>query len=533
MGLNIPGNRASICILDLKCTIPVLGSSPDYSYAPVLSVGSTFIGGGTSFVLNDVVDFSSDVNSNNIPNRTIIPQINNAGVIQSYVITKREVIYNGSYKFLIKNITPNEYKPFYSITLPDNNVVQIDSIINIPGFSYNSSTASNIQSSMFYDPNYRFYEVDYLMQDRIFTTSDATSTPQAGTWQMITKKFIKEFTVSNLCKITFGNGNPDLNLFQTAVSQNAVYNGYDSYLQNTSLGEIPQLNSQIIIRYIVGGGSSSNVGANTITTVGTLNYSINGNQDSINQQVIRSISCNNPIQALGGSDAPSVETIRNLIKYNFASQNRCVTLNDYLLTTLKMPGEYGSAFRVNTMLENNKVVVSVIGLNSLGQLDNTSTSILKTNISNWLSGSRMVNDYVEVRDGQIYNISCEFDLYIDSVTPSNEIATNAITTVQNYFDIQSNQMGVDIQLADLISELNKITGIINVIDYRFYNKIGNGYSLNQVPQPYVVGSTNNEIDLINNTLYNSEDGMFEILNAGSDITLYLKKSNQLPSSFNG
>jgi hypothetical protein len=41
------------------------------------------------------------------------------------------------------------------------------------------------------------------------------------------------------------------------------------------------------------------------------------------------ISVNNPIPALGGKEAPSVEEIRNLVRYNFSAQDRCVTIKDY------------------------------------------------------------------------------------------------------------------------------------------------------------------------------------------------------------
>ena len=44
----------------------------------------------------------------------------------------------------------------------------------------------------------------------------------------------------------------------------------------------------------------------------------------------------------------------------------------------------------------------------------------KNNIAEYLSFFRMVNDYVEVRDGRIFNLAFDFDLYIDE---TNQIVT--------------------------------------------------------------------------------------------------------------
>ena len=42
------------------------------------------------------------------------------------------------------------------------------------------------------------------------------------------------------------------------------------------------------------------------------------------------LTLNNPIPALGGKESTiRIDEIRNLVRYNFSSQNRCVTIKDY------------------------------------------------------------------------------------------------------------------------------------------------------------------------------------------------------------
>ena len=248
----------------------------------------------------------------------------------------------------------------------------------------------------------------------------------------------------------------------------------------------------------------------------------NGSRQDYRQNVIRSLKVTNPIPAIGGNDGLSVEQIRQLIKYNFASQERDVTLTDYLLQMYKMPGKYGSPFRANSFKLNNKVVISILGLNADGTLSNTSNSLLKSNISEYLTEYRMMNDYVEVRDGRIFNLAFDIDVYVANVA-DNTIANSIITLVTNYMDINNHQMDENIFLGPLYKEILSANGVINIIDVTVYNKVGGQYSNNVVSQE-IVDPTTGEIQIINNTIYSTEDSMFEIKYPQTDIKVYLRKN---------
>ena len=118
----------------------------------------------------------------------------------------------------------------------------------------------------------------------------------------------------------------------------------------------------------------------------------------------------------------------------------------------------------------------------------------------------MVNDYVEVRDGRIFNLAFDFDLYIDE-TNQNNIANAVINTVAKYFDVKEHTMNEDIFLGPLIEQVNNVEGVINILEIIVYNKVGGQYSINQVSQE-IVDEVTGEIRLTNNTVYSTEDGMF-------------------------
>jgi hypothetical protein len=533
LGFNIPGKRASVTVIDFSVQVPVAGDRPNPTYLPIIQAGAQVVGGGKTFETSDAIDFNSAFSILGDPNRSEIPNFDGNGIIQSYTITKREVVINGATQIYKKIIRDTEAIPFYSLTLPDSDVIEIDAIILLPGTNY----SGNPTDADFATAANKYYEVDFLAQQRVFiddpnagsmsSTTGGTGI-KAGVWIDVTKKFIKEFTNNGFCKITFGGGNGDLDFFLSGMAKVGVTNQefLNNYLTNTSLGEMLKKDYTLFVKYKTGGGTASNIGANVLTALGNINMTVNGSRDDFNRQVRRSLKVNNPIPAIGGNDGLSIEQIRNLISYNFSSQFRDVTINDYLSQVYKMPGKYGSPFKANSFKENNKVVISIIGLNSDGTLNNTSNTLLKNNITEYLTEFRMINDYIEVRDGQIYNLALTFDLFINDSANQGALANTVIQTVIDYFNVNNEQMNQDIFLGDLLHEINSINGVINILSTKVYNKVGNGYSLNEINQPYV-DSTTREIQLINNTVYSSEDSMFEIKYPQKDIVLYLRKKTDL------
>ncbi|MFA5366426.1 MAG: hypothetical protein WC333_00685 [Dehalococcoidia bacterium] len=526
MGFNIPARRASVTVIDFTVNVPVLGDRPDVSYYPVLEKGAQVVGGGKTFETQENIDWSSAISTLGDPNRSIIPNLDSNGIIQNYSVTKREVVINGSTNIFKRTITAGDVIPFFSVTLPDPSIIEIESIILLEGTNY----SSNPSMSDFYNDDYRYYEVDYLAQQKVFvenTNSSQANTNtnglKAGRWIDVTKKFIKEFTANGFCKLTFGSGDADVNAFTEGFLKEGVSNrGFlENFLNNTALGEKLKAGYTLFVKYRTGGGSASNLGSGVLTQLGSYNLRVLGSRSDLNQAVQRSLMANNPIPAIGGNDGLSVEQIRQLVKYNFSGQYRNVTLTDYLMQIYKMPGKFGSPFRTNVFKQNNKVVISILGLGSDGKLSNTSNSLLKDNIAEYLSQYRMINDYVEVKDGKIFNLAFDIDVYVENIA-DNQVANSIISLVKEYFDINDYEMNQDVFLGQLQRQILQANGVVNVISIKVYNKVGGQYSNNVIPQN-IVNTTTGEIDLVNNTIHSTEDSMFEIRYPEKDIKVYLRK----------
>ena len=519
-GLNIPGKRPSLTIVDWTVTnIPVNGDTFDVSYAPKILKGSQAIGGGKVFELLEDCDFASPFASGGIPNRLIIPNIDGSGIIQNYSLTKREIVVNGFTKIYKKTLNTQDFRPFLEVVLPEDNVLSIDNIIVKEGTNFSTTPTEE----EFSDFDLNFFEVPALAQSQIYIVDDNGVSDREGVvvgkWKNSPKRFIKEFTDNGFCKIIFGGGETDTSELNEFVGCRGQIDSIGKKINNLSLGEIPSPSSTMFVRYRVGGGEDSNLGPNIINTLGTVTSIVNGDDTTINTIIRNSISVNNPIPALGGKEEPSVDEIRNLVRYNFSAQERCVTIKDYQSRVPLMPGRFGVPFRTGVLEERNKVVVYVLALDSSGKLTSEATSTLKENIAEYLADYRMLNDFVVVRNGRVINLGFEVDIFADKAIPKGEVISGVVNSITDYFDINKWDMGDNIYISQLVENINNVSGVLNVTDLRVFNKVNeNGkYSLNEIAQPYIDEETR-QIDLLGRyTLFGSPNSMFEIKFPNNDI----------------
>jgi len=238
----------------------------------------------------------------------------------------------------------------------------------------------------------------------------------------VDRKFIKEFTPNGFCILTFGSQtNQGLDILDDFVDGG----GFDlkSFLNNDSLGWAPLNNTTLYVKYRVGGGADTNVGVNTITTVGQVGMNLNGPDAQTNAIVQGSLTVKNITPAIGGGDAPSIEALRNYISYNFAAQNRAVTLQDYKAVLLGMPPKFGTPAKASVTQVQNKINVGILSTDSDGNLSDLVSTVVLQNVANYLSRYRMINDYVVVKPASVINVGFEISILTES---GNQVNANSI-----------------------------------------------------------------------------------------------------------
>ena len=528
-GYKIPGVRPAISLADISVDVPVTADGPDLNYTPVVREGMQVKGSGQIFETMNSIDFSQDYSEDGVANRIIVPVLNGNQDIIKYRITKREKIKAGATKIYKKEVISSDATPFYQLILPETNVLEVLNVI-----VYDNQLGINSAPSyqQFNDINLRYYEVDGLPTNKIFMVDDTSTRSGSfyvGKYVEVEKRFEKEYLSNGNCQLTFGGGQKDYNVYSsfiTNLSGNKCQ-GTDldisKILNNTALGVVVPPNSTIFVKYRIGGGNLSNVGSNVLTDVGNIEATVLGGDDNIKQQIVSSIRATNPIPAIGGGGLPTINELRKYIASNFASQERCVTLEDYIVRSYQIQGKFGAPFKVYGTVEDNKVKLYILTRNSEGTLISSSTSEIKNNLLKYLTPFRMVNDYVEINDAKVVNIQIETDLFVDKSYNINEIKANAIQVIKDFMNVENWEMNENIYVSQITDKLRDVPGIINVVDIRFYNMESGGYSDtlhfqatgNRFSLPS--GGYRTQIGLVDNTVFGTPLSMFEVKYNDRDI----------------
>src|SRR6202000_722402 len=111
-----------------------------------------------------------------------------------------------------------------------------------------------------------------------------------------------------------------------------------NFLYTQDYGLAPS-NTTITFNYLVGGGVTTNVPSNDITNITSINpIPSTPNVSSLNQNmlttIINSVVINNPSGSQGGGDGDTVNQLRSLAQASFATQLRCVTIDDYAIRAM-------------------------------------------------------------------------------------------------------------------------------------------------------------------------------------------------------
>jgi hypothetical protein len=496
---------------------------PDYDYALTINentIISSAAGGNTPFLLQDKIDFS--FSSSQDPTEISVYQI--SGDSPQYYLLKKSR----------KTISSQINSQTFTFTTPE----------NFTTIEINSSNIVKILDIIDSDGNV-WYEVDHLGQEMIYkkikntnvndpnNVLDSGEVPYLLSLEKVQRRFSTRFTSAGTLQIQFGSGtaidndediipNPNNVGLGLLTQQSKLTSAYSptNFLYTDTYGITPS-NTTLTVRYLTGGGVTSNVDANTLTSLNTTN--VNFNQINLNattaNYIFRSLSSNNPEAASGGRAGDTVEEIRQNTLALVSSQKRSVTADDYLVRALSIPSEYGAiskAFIEQPKLTDNQVsTIETLNLycltqNAQGHFSQPSNAV-KQNLRTYLSQNRIIGDNIEIRDAFIINIAVNFEIIVLPEYNNNEVLLRCINLLIDYFSRDKWQLNQPILLRDIYINLDRIRGVQTVKNVKITNKAGTTMGYSQYSYD-IDGATQNQV------IYPSLDpSIFEVKFPQTDI----------------
>ena len=513
--------------IDFYQTVPAISNEPDYNYALLIAENaqiSSTSNNQVNFLVEDPIDFdtSSSLDPTNVSVYEVDP--NDSTQATSFLLKKTRKAISATVVTTTVNAgsTPQE---FFTTNVTANNIIGILDITDADG---------NI-----------WYEVPYLGQEMVFDSikntnpndpnlsSDQVDAPYLLKNKQVARRFASRFTATNTLQIQFGAGtSSDVNEEVTPNSNNvglglpfekdkltAAYSP-QNFIFTSTYGIAPT--GTLTIRYLTGGGATSNVPAGDLTTFSNNNvtFQVANLNSTLANTTFNSLQINNPRAASGGSDGDTNEEIRQNSISNFSTQLRSVTQDDYLVRALSMPPKYGvvsKAFieqtKLNTLLPGeipSTLTLYTLSANSNNNLTLASTA-LKQNLQTYLAQYRVIGDSIVIKDAFIINIGVDFEITIRPNFNSNEVLRKCLTEIQAYFNIDNWQINEPILLKELDLLLDKVQGVQTVKNVTISNKVGTSLGYSQYAYD-IPGAT------INNVIYPSIDPMvFEVKYPNSDI----------------
>ena len=479
LGYKVSPNTPSLARLRVTTDVGVdADGNPDYSSAPQNPINSGLqiqsnIDSNLKFETLGEIDFTVS-GSPDVPPVGAPTSFNANGEATGYTLTRFVQAVSGETK--TKSFTITSPTKFLELDLGEDNVIEILNCVD--------------------SSNQRWYEVDYLAQDRILKETHYTQDGRGDAYNQdivgggvstdvaipFTLDYIntnKKFTTKidpddNTMKLQFGNGLNRLNisgssgasLFSMIEQQGLNLSGVPSSVINASLnnlttnnslnlGETPS-NTIMTITYRVGGGADSNAQAGELTKI--------NNSDE-------SITVTNDGPALGGTDGQTVDEIRENAKSFFASQLRCVTREDYQARILNLPAKFGNIAKcyVHRNDDIGTLKIYTLSYNQRRQLVQTPLLALN-NLRLYVEQFRMINDSLDfgfqlqddIFSGYIINFGVQFEVNYDRRFNSTDVKLETINVIKEFFKVGKMQFRQHINLGDLKYNILGLDGVIGI-----------------------------------------------------------------------
>ena len=490
MPVNITPAYATLNVYQL---VPAIGTGsavrPDFNYALSIKSGMQVkqSDGPAVFRTLDSVDFafSSSFNTTEVT----VYETDDTTKLPTYYLLKKQIkAVSGQIK--TSRFTFNTPVAYDKVVLPDTNIIEI--------LSMEESDGDN------------WYQVPYLAQDTVFEDVPnllendpdlyqyRDASPSLLKMRKTSKRFVTKLRSDGKMEIQFGAGISDNNDEEIIPNPDNVGNGLagfrksvdvdidpSNFLYTRAYGQAPS-NTTLTITYAVGNGIADNVPANSLKNINFIEY--NENVNSTNNAALvnfikTTVAVINDDPGAGATNINSIIEIKNNAMANFATQNRLVTREDYIVRAYSMPSKYGSVAKAYIVPDDQlsqrdyveQRVANPLALNMyvLGYDQNKRlvelNQAIKENLKTYLGYYRILTDALNIKDAFIINIGVDFEISVLPNYNSNEVLLKCIDIVKQLFDIDKWQINQPIIKSDVMNSLGNVKGVQSVVGVSFLN----------------------------------------------------------------
>lgn len=225
-------------------------------------------------------------------------------------------------------------------------------------------------------------------------------------------------------------------------------------LGNNINGFVPPINARLVARYARSSGSKGNYGTNVITAF----------RDSVSAF----INVTSSSAFVGGADEESIESLRESIPIASRTQDRAVTLQDFIDITLGVTGVYKASASyspgASACYTSGSVTVYAVPVQS-DYLTTTATSLsvgtdLKNDILEVLTPKTLLGVSVNVSNSTtLIPINIAANVYVNERYVAQWVIADVQAALSNLFSFDSVRFGQRISLSDVYRTIVDVEGV--------------------------------------------------------------------------
>lgn len=516
-GVEITGNSPAVVDMTFAIEVPAIkvGTTyqPNPKALPIILEGTICASNtGVRFETTSDIDFAEKDNDGNFVANIVADSFNTDGSPNTLLMSRTVEAVSG-FTRTETFIIPNIFVPFRSLSLANENVSEIKSVIDSDGNEY--------------------YEVGSLVQDTVFRgienpRSDSNLVELLMEVLPAPRRFTAQTDISSrLTTLTFGGGIaesldndiiPDPSEFAVPLYGKQTFSRFsidpNNLLRTRTLGVAPQ-GTTLTIEYRYGGGLSHNVAADTIRTITTLLMSFpRAPTAALAAQVRASTDCFNTQPASGGENAPTLDELKTKVPAARNSQQRIVSTEDLLARVYTMPSKFGRVFRAGVRSNPANPLATQLFIISRDQDGNLipSPDSLKENLIIFLNQFRMISDAIDILDSPVVNIGVDFEVVVEAKANKNLVIQNILARLKQFFAKENFQIDQPIRISDVYNIIFNNNGVISLTNLKFSNLAGtiDGRS-------YTNNTINIATNTINGLLFPLPGGIFSIRHPDFDL----------------
>jgi len=474
---------ASPAIVTVTVSIQVPADNVDGEYSPMREVlpllgeGTSFVGGGATFVSLDDLPFGEEDRLGDLTGKVSISKVTDEGVPQTFEVSKDITCISGEIKSETFKMS-DMHVPFRKVMLTKPNVTEVIDVIDSDGNVY--------------------YEVESLSQDTVFQ-----GIPNLGDDGDLVShnleilpapyRFIKIGNVqSKSTELQFGAGDattldddivPDPSDLSLPLYGKKIFSRFsidpNSMLATQTLGIAPK-NTILTVRYRYGGGLSHNIAAGSLSTIQTLYISFPAMDEASFTQtdaaklVKKSLKVTNFTPAAGGAPSPNIEDLRAQIPAVRQMQSRIVSKDDLLARVYTLPSNFGRVFRAGLRKNPNNPLAALMYIVCQDRTKQLiiAPDALKNNLRSYLNEFRLISDALDILDAIIINVKIDFDIVTTPRSNKNQVVQNVLARIQALMHIKNFQIDQPLILVDIMNTIINTPGVLTLVDMTLTTRRG-------------------------------------------------------------